>query len=260
MEEKLESKLEDTTKKVHSKRENNKNLKIILISIVAVIILLVASFSIIMHYKKLNVLVFDNYKLYQYFSGVKTSYSGKISLSRDGSITKISSNNGVENIEDAPIYYEDKSSEALISKNMQLVIPRLKNKNYKLKYFTNIIYEDESKLAYYYNGKDKVYLENSFLYDGEDLYLFLYDTIVTIDNNKYELSPLSYIIVNYKEQIEIYNKKNDEYKVIDTHNNDVVTTIGDAKINLSTDMIMYEEESRLLIKSTSNLPVYTKGE
>ena len=48
----------------------------------------------------------------------------------------------------------------------------------------------------------------------------------------------------------------DLYIIIDEHNNDVVADVGNFKVNLSTDMIMYADENRLLVKNVSKLPLY----
>ena len=56
--------------------------------------------------------------------------------------------------------------------------------------------------------------------------------------------------------IEMYDKLNDKYTIIDEHTDDVIATVGGFKVNLSTDMIMYEKENRLLIKKYDKFPIY----
>ena len=92
------------------------------------------------------------------------------------------------------------------------------------------------------------------------MYLFLTNVTLTANENKYELSPLSYAIVNYMGEVEIYDKLNDKYHVIDLCEKDVVANMKDFVINLSTDMISYKENSRLLIKSVDNLNEYGMNE
>jgi hypothetical protein len=214
----------------------------------------VASFLLFRYFKGLKEYTYnDEYPLYQYFAGGKTIYTGKITLSMEDDITKIENDEGVEDIEDVPIYFQNVDNEVLTSKNMLYVIPRVNNLNYRINAFSKVAYEPDSKNAYYHLGKKKVLLEEGFLFDGANLYLFLSDVSVVIDDKTYELSPLSYIIVNYKEMIENYNKKLDEYTIIDTHKNDVIATLGSHKINMSVDMV---NNNRLLLKSCDNLPIY----
>jgi hypothetical protein len=156
-------------------------------------------------------------------------------------------------MEDAPIYFQKVSNEALVSKNMLLVFPRINNKNYKVPVFSKVTYESDSDSAFYYIGKKKIFLEDSFLYDGNDLYLFLYKTTIQAGDKTYELSPLSFAIVNYHSQLELYDKENDKYEIIENSNYDVIATLGTHKINLSTDML---NDNRLLLKSVTDLPIY----
>lgn len=253
--------VEETAKKVAEKRENNKKLRIILFSIVGAIAVLVGLFLLFSHFAGMKTYTYnEEHAMYQYFSGVKSEYSGKVTLTNDGSITTVETKDGIADIKDAPIYFKDVEDKALITKSMQLMIPRLFNKNYKLMYFTELFYEKDSNTVYYMNRKEKVYLEDSFLYDGDNLYLFLTGVKLVVDKEEYELSSLSYAIVNYKDQVEIYDKLNDKYHIIETSENDVIATMGEYSINLSTDMISQGDNSRLLMKSIDALETYKKDE
>lgn len=248
--------IEETAKIVYNKRENKKVLMIGLISVVCAIILIVALFLVFGHLNKMNEYTHnEEYPLYQYFAGQKNIYNGKVTIGKNNDITEIKNNDGVVGIEDAPIYFQKKNDEVLVSKNMLLVFPRINNKNYKIKMFTKLTYDRDSDSSFYYNGKDKVFLEESFLYDGHDLYLFLYKTTVQVGEKTYELSPLSYAIVDYHDEVQLYNKEKDKYEIIENCDFDIIATLGDHKINLSTDMI---DNNRLLIKSIDNLPLYKK--
>lgn len=249
--------IEETAKKVAVKREKNIKLYILLFSIIGVTGVLIALFIVFRQFFNLKQVTYDEtYSLYQYFSGVKVSYSGKVTLTNNGDITTVESGGEVADIHDAPIFFEKNKSEVLIPKSMQLLIPRSLNQNYKLNYFTRVVYDDEENINYFYKGKNKVYLEESFLYDGDDLYLFLMDVELTVGEKKYSLNPLSYAIVTYGGQVEIYDKKNDKYEVIEECLTNVIATGESFSINLSTDSVSYGDTSRLLFKSVDSLNVY----
>ena len=183
--------IEETAKKANKKRENTNKLRIILFSIIGIIVVLIALFIVFSRFSNMNKFEYNaEYPMYQYFSGVKTSYTGKVTLINDGDITKVESNEGIMDINDAPIYYQDVDNKVLITKNMQLFFPHLFNKNYKLKYFTNIFYDTEMSSSYFEDGKKNVFLEDAFLYDGNNMYLFLTDISVQVLDEKYDLSPL----------------------------------------------------------------------
>ena len=242
------------------KREKKKFLITVLISVAVVIIVAITGLLVYRHFKKSNEITFDeSYDLYQYFSGIRVDYKGKATITKDGDITKIESKEKIENIEDAPMYFGNNDNEMLTTQNMQIVFPRYKTKSYKLKFFTKITYDKDSKIAYYEKkDKKKVSLQDAFLYNGENLYIVFDNVNFKIDDKEYSLSPLSYIIVNYKDQIELYDKENDKYTMIDTHEKDVVIEIDGYNVNLSTDMYYKDNESVLLVKNVNNLKEYSE--
>lgn len=246
--------VDETAKKVHKKRENAKLLKILLFSVIGFIVLLIASFFLFRYFKGLKEFSYnEEYPLYQYFAGAKNVYTGKVTLSLDDEITKIETTEGVYDMEDAPIYFQNVDNTALTSKTMLLVFPRINNKNYRINAFSKIEYDKESNVSFYYLGKNKILLEDAFLYDGDNVYMFLCNTSVVIGEKTYELSPLSYMVVNYHDQIEVYDKASDKYEIIDFYDKDVIATYSSHKINMSVDMV---NDNRLLIKTFDNLPIY----
>ena len=249
--------VKSTAKRVHFERENNKKTRILIFTILLLFLVLIAAFVMFSFYRKQNVYKFDSYKLYQYFTGIKVEYDGKVTITSDGDIVKISNNEGVENVEGLPIYFQEEN-QVFFAKNMHLVIPRIQTKSYRINYFSKISVDiDEVQNIANLNYKNKnIYLEESFIYDGDNLYLFPYGTTVNIDGKDYKLSPLSYIIVNYKDQIEFYDKESDKYTIIETHDKDVIANVATFNINLSTDTILYNSGNRLLIKSVDNMPLY----
>ena len=252
--------IEESAKKANKKRENTNKLRIILFSIIGIIVVLIALFIVFSRFSNMNKFEYNaEYPMYQYFSGVKTSYTGKVTLINDGDITKVESNEGIVDINDAPIYYQDVDNKVLITKNMQLFFPHLFNKNYKLKYFTNVFYDTEMSSSYFEDGKKNVFLEDAFLYDGNNMYLFLTDISVQVLDEKYDLSPLSYVVVNYQGEVEIYDKKADKYHMIELCEKDVLANLGEYTINLSTDTVSNGDNSRLLMKSVDGLEIYKSG-
>lgn len=238
---------------------NYKN-KIILFLLLIIIILSVIAASLIVYknYETKNEVKIENYQLYQYFSGIKQNYTGKITIKKNGESVKLESEDVDVDPGFIPIYFQGVNNEVIFPVDMALIFPRIQNKNYKINYFSklHVDLENEDQNVYLkYEDKD-LFLETCFLYDGSDLYFFPYAASVVVDGVVYNLSPLSYVIVNYKELIEIYDKQNDKYTIINNHTNDVIANLGTYKVNLSTDMILYENSSRLLLKQVNLLNTY----
>ena len=68
------------------------------------------------------------------------------------------------------------------------------------------------------------------------MYFFLDDTVITIGDTEYELPPLSYVIVNYRTNVEIYNYDKNEY-TIELEYTYPETTINDLNINIFRDKL-----------------------
>lgn len=252
----IEEKIIDDKRK--NKIKLKKKLKIFLISIIFLLVVSSVVGIVYNRYETLNKITIEDHELYQYLNGVKYDYTGKFSLSKSGEITNIEYKGINIEVDDTPIYYKTEGNKMILPKNMEIVFLRIVNKNYKLPYFSEIEVDTAEKetSAYLKLSEKNEYLEESFLYNGADLYVFLYETKITIDNKDYTLSPLSYINVLYKDQINMYDKQTDTYTIIPTHKKDVIAQTNDYKINLSTDMVLYDENSKLLIKNVDDLPSY----
>ena len=245
---------EDNIKLV-KKKIKRKNTKVIaIICILAGICVIIACFVINHYYKTTKKISFDDYEVYQYFSGVKYNYTGTATL-EDGVLTSINDKGKKVSIDDTPIYYQTVDNECIIPITMGLFFLNEKGKNYRINYFSKLEIEvsNSDEMAFIDYNDRKMYIRDSFLYDGKDMYVFPYSTVVTVENKTYELSPMSYVVVNYKDSVEMYDKANDKYYFIDEIKDDVMLSMNDKKINLSTDMIVYENDERLLIKNVNKL-------
>ena len=255
----IENHIDQIKDEALKKREKKKITGTVIVAIIISLIIIVAFLILFFHFKgSKSVSYDDSYDLYQYFTGVRVDYKGKVTLSLDGNVTKVESSEQIDSITDVPMYFGNENNAMLITQNMQLVFPRYKSRNYKLKFYTKIYYDEDNKLPYYKIKDEKKYIESSFLYNGENLYIFFNDVKFNVDDKEYTLSPLSYIIVNYKDQVEFYDKKTDKYTIIDTHEKDVIIELDGFKINLSTDMYYNGEDSILLVKNVSSLKEYNE--
>jgi len=251
--------IDEKYEKILKKRKKLRNIKSFLIILILILVVTLLIVTIKKKYDDMATIKYEDYELYQYFSGAKVNYTGIVSLERTNNISSIKSKDINVDLGDIPIYFQNIDNEVLVPEKMELIFPNIKNKSYKVNYFTKFISDtvDNIETVLISNNKDQKYLGKSFLYNGEDLYFFPYSVTVTINNNDYNLSPLSYIIVVYKGSVEVYDKLNDKYIIIDNVLNDVIARFDNYKINLSTDMIMYKNENRLLIKNIDLLETYT---
>lgn len=254
--------MKQQTKRKPVKGKAIKKDKILKIAIVIVAIMLA-----LVIYKIFDTLVIkkEHYDLsgqtyYQYFSGIEQEYSGKIDVEEKDDETKLVLGNGqVVYLDSTPMYYKDILGKSLLPKEMELVVPD--SGTYKLSKFTNVIEENNTIKLKKLNSKKTKDLDNGFLFDGNDLYFFLDDTTVSVGDKDYELPALSYAIVNYKTNVELYNYDTNEYTMIqdeESLKSDVTATNKSKNytINMSLDSLKTEKSNQLLITNINNLKEY----
>jgi len=226
--------------------KKDKLLKIIMLVSIIILIVIGALF-----YYKLNSQIYEQYQFYQYIGGRKVEYQGTLHLTRKKDVTELKLNDITMDLDSTPMYYKDEEAKILLPQNMAIVYPKDNSKMYKINHFSNI-----SVNAYridLQSGELQKQLKNAFLYDGADLYVFLEETAVNVNGTEYILSPLSYIRVNYKQEVEIYNKQADEYMFFEKIEEDVIAKTESYSINMSLDKVERNGEEQLLIKSINYL-------
>lgn len=232
-----------------------------------VAVIIVAILLALVIYKILDILVIktERYDLsgqtyYQYFNGIEQEYSGKMDVVQKDDETQLILEDGqVVYLDSTPMYYKDILGKSLLPKEMELVVPD--SATYKLNKFTNVIEENNKIKLKKLNSSKTKDIDNGFLFDGNDLYFFLDDTTITVGNKDYELPALSYAIVNYKTNVELYNYDTNEYTMIqdeESLKSDVTATNKSKNytINMNLDSLKTDKSNQLLITNINNLREY----
>lgn len=163
----------------------------------------------------LNTTKLEEEEFYQYFGGRKVEYTGTLEISRkNNGITSLKINDINIDLDSTPIYYKTEENKMLFPQDMAVVFPENQGLMEKIIHFSTINLEENIPYLQYENNKQSI--ENSFLFDGNDLYIFLEPTTIVIEDQTYELSPLSYVMVTYRQTVEIYEKASDTYEIIET--------------------------------------------
>lgn len=230
------------------KKRKKKNI-IIITSIITVLIIIIVLIIIVIG--TLNSKNVESHDFYQWNSGKKVAYTGElISTKKDGLIELKATDENIT-LDSTPVYYSDEKNKVILPQDMAIVYPNDNGAAYRINQFSDIVEENGET---YLETTNKTNLKQAFLYDGEDLYFFLDKTKIIVNGTTYEVSPLSYVIVRYKQNVEIYNYEKDEYQIID------ISGVQDARveadtytINMSVDSIQTEKSEQLLIRSLSYL-------
>lgn len=247
-------------KRTIKKEKNNRSDKLIKIGIVLITIVFV--FII---YKIFNMVISDNEKIdlsgetyYQYFLGLYEEYSGDMQVIQSGDNKQLVFEDGKTiYLDSTPIYYKDVLGRVLLPEKMAVVNPNA-GSIYKTENFTNIIQDSKVMYAKKHKKDNTKNITDTFIYDGNDLYFFLEEVTITIGKKKYKLSPLSYAIVNYRQNVEFYDYDKDEYTILDEKqvtSSDVIATnkYKTYTINMSIDSFSTGSSDQLLIKNIDYL-------
>ncbi len=237
----------DKQKKKQAKKEKLVRLSLILILLIAII-------CIGVYIARLNTDYIENYNFYQYIGGRKIFYEGALKITKKGEITELSTIDIDIELDSTPLYYQDEENKVLFPENMELVIPNDNGQVYKIIRFSNI--KLESDIAYIQYREKTRELPEGFIFDGSNLYFFLTDATLTVNNETYELSPLSYVVAYSQSSVEIYNKETDEYQIIETSDYATVET-SSYSINLSLDTIKYGDKEQLLLKKFDEIQTFS---
>lgn len=241
------------------KKKRRKNT-IITVSIVSALIVIIIIVSIII--SNLNSTKTESHNFFQWYSGQKVEYKGELTFTRKEGLTELKATDKKVTLDSTPVYYAEKENKVIFPEDMAIVFPNNNGMMYRINHFSNIIEESndvylETNLAVETN---KTKLDQAFLYDGQDLYFFLERCNITVNGTTYEVSPLSYAIVRYKQSIEIYNYEKDEYQVIDIQDGQEAKVVTDTyTINMSFDSLQTAEKEQLLIRGLSYLQPYTEN-
>lgn len=112
-----------------------------------------------------------------------------------------------------PLYFSEENGMILTS-TMSVIFPNSGGKSRKLRYFSKIYGLDQGLTAESKEGVTKI--EECFLYDGKDTYVFLEPVVLTYGEHQVALDPYSFVIVRYNQVISYYIKQEDRFISMDT--------------------------------------------
>lgn len=237
-------------KKILKKVLSNKKIVAIIISTLILLLLIMIILFLFAAKKDLNSKNIKDKDIYIYFGKEKFDFKGNITLDHDNKITNIKLNNKKVELYSEPIYYTKEKS-VILPVDYSVVNTSLGIQN-KISYYTEIVNRGDD--FYLVNNELDYKLNNNFLFDGCDLYIFIKPSKVTFNNEKIDISPLSF--VNYvfdTRELYIYDYENDKIKYYDNVSTDVFVSNENYKINLSSDNMIYKSKEKLLMKNFNYL-------
>ena len=144
---------------------------------------------------------------------------------------------------------------------MAIVFPNKNGLMRKVRKYTPITNEWYATYLNIFSGEEKndIDITQAFLYDASDVYVFPTEITIVVNEESYQLSPLSYARVSYKESLEIFDKEAQAYTFVELGDDDIVIAKNDYyELNLSTDVLYTKGQEQLLLKNMNYLKYIEK--
>ncbi len=144
-----------------------------------------------------------------------------------------------------PIYTADRTK-IFLPKDMSLVIPMSELRSYRLPYFSAV--EVDELLVNVSRGNKYASVDNSFIYNGADTYIFLEPMTLVVGEEIIELGRFSTVLALHNILIEVYDTTTDTYRRIETGISEVSAKAPSGyEINLGTDTVISKGSQYMLI-------------
>ena len=182
----------------------------------------------------------------QYYGGsVYRMEAGTTLLRTSDGKTMVKDSAGKREANDLPVYYEDRN-ELTLTQDMIYYAPR-SGAHGRLGYFSEVYQFANDRVAVRQNG-ERLNLESGFLYNGEDLYIFLEPVILSFNGYQISLPPLSYVEAVYTENVMVFNYGSKEF-LMEVPQGSVTARIetGDYEVSLLGDSMTDYAGKRTLL-------------
>jgi len=220
----------------------NKNMKIIIPSIVLIVLLIVV-FIYFQVYQYNNYRDKKDYKFYQYFNELKIEYDATVSFNKAKEIKAFVPKEYKVNYGSRPIYYVNEDiNNVILPSDMMIILPLKREMLYKTPEFTYV--EKVNSIQYLTFEDYHSNVDHYILYDGDDLYFFSDGVTLTINGEEITLSPLSYVI-DTPDEFSYYDYETDTYMTY-TNYDEIVLSNDYYNINVSNDYLNILGEKVLL--------------
>lgn len=195
--------------------------------------------------------IYNNYskteiqELYTYFAGVKVEDKYNVKTNRKNEIIELSP---TKKLKLNTVIYNKEKNKAIFPNDMNIISIKDNYKQSKVNKYASITF-DSANTSYLLKTTDyEKKLDNFFLYDGKDMYFMPESSVLTIEEERIALSPMSFVIMNNNNSLEYYDNETDKYTIKDIKNEQVKLISNNYSINLNEDKIIRTSGIVLLTK------------
>ena len=193
----------------------------------------------------------------QYIMGKEIAHDDKAVYSHNEGELAIKDKSGEGSVECYPIIHKGNPNRKItISENMLYTNPNYDEGCSRLNYFTSI--ELDQGLAIIEKDKKRTVVSGGYLFNGVNTYILLEDSILEIGVNKVKVPALSYVIANYRNDLELYNSETRAYEYYFLGGSDSFINVDDKyTIDVGRDVIIKDGRESLIFTAVDGLDVLT---
>lgn len=220
---------------------------------VALAAVVVVNFSV----KNLNRETYEEMELYQYFAGERYDYGAGVMVDFNGEITELKYLDKNVELDSTPIFVKDERK-MILPAMMEIVTYNNNGEYFRTGNKMSMISvrdEAEEEHIWIKTGGKEQHLEEGFLYDGEDLYVFPYGAVIMIDGTEYALGRLSYVKIGDGAQVDMYDSQADKYTTVGEFS-EITMKKDYCTLDMVSDFLTCGIKSKILVKDFSEFRIY----
>jgi hypothetical protein len=189
-------------------------------------------------------------EVFQHTSEGRVPYPAGSRVIKSGSGCVLESGGRMNELDRTPLYFMDEDR-LMITNTVSIVQPVLSLTNRAAN--MSQVFEQDG-MYYVTDGKDFVRVDDFFLFDGKDTYIFFEHATIGWGGNTLDISPFSYITVRYNQSIAYYDRETGSYTEIRTGMTNVSVRMEcGASVDLSKDILYREDGQEQMLFLQPNL-------
>ena len=157
--------------------------------VIILVLILICSFVLFFEVNEYRNITKEEVDLYYYFTTLRTDFNASVTKDSNDLIIDLKSEN--VSIDSTPLYFKDNENQMILPYNTEIVYPYKHYPMYKTGKYSMVYSKNGNIYINSEAGKGRLY--DCFLYDGENLYTFIEETTIKVDDKMYVLSPMSFV-------------------------------------------------------------------
>ena len=199
-----------------------------------------------------------NEPIYSFDTGARIEYTGRTSIERDSETGEITLKNSGEKVslDHAPFFYAENPNKILQPAQVAVIFPEVRKHG---RSGFNMEIEKRGQQLFAKVRGNEIDITGTFLYDGNNTYVFFEPMKIILGLQEIELPAYSYLSVYYNQRAELYSADESVNMVVQTGDVPVLAVPKHESyhIDLSKDILVTGEGEILLISDPSVLNYVT---